>query len=110
MKLLFDQNISYKIALASSKYFLGSVHVGRVGLSTSTDKAIIDYAIKNDFVIVSKDSDFLDYVSFNGSPPKVIIIKSGNTSTEYLIELLNHNHQNIADFLNDSSKDILELS
>jgi len=110
VKLLFDQNISYKVALIANEHFLGSVHVGKVGLTTASDKEIIDYAINNNYTIVSKDSDFLDYVSFNGSPPKVIILKTGNTSTDYLINLFNRNKQTIKEFISDSEKDILELS
>ena len=45
MKLLFDQNISYKVALIANEHFLGSVHVGKVGLTTASDKEIIDYAV-----------------------------------------------------------------
>ena len=110
MKLLIDQNISYKVAQVANEYFSGSVHVGKIGLSTALDKEIIDYAIKDNYTIVSKYRDFVEYVSFNGSPPKVIILKTGNTSTDYLINLINRNKLIIKDFISDLDKDILEIS
>lgn len=90
--------------------FAGSVHVGKVGLSTASDSEIINYAIKNEYVIVSKDYDFFEYISYNGSPPKLILLKTGNTSTKRIIELLQSNIENIQRFITDNSKDILELS
>lgn len=92
------------------QYFAGSVHVGKVGLSSVSDLEILNYAIKNNYIIVSKDYDFFEYISFNGSPPKLILIKTGNTSTKVIIELLRVNIGNIQRFINDKSKDILELS
>ena len=43
MKLLFDQNISYKIKNALSEDFPASIHVSDIKMNTSTDTQIWEY-------------------------------------------------------------------
>ena len=58
MKLLFDQNISRKILPLISEKFPNSDQVYRLGLQESNDDEIWDYAKRNGYTIVTKDSDF----------------------------------------------------
>ncbi|HYO45355.1 MAG TPA: DUF5615 family PIN-like protein [Gemmatimonadota bacterium] len=44
MKLLFDANISHRLADSLSDLYPGSVHVRLVGLQRATDREIWDYA------------------------------------------------------------------
>lgn len=58
MKLLFDQNISFRIVkLLSDKFALSST-VKLEGLIDKSDFEIWTFAKQNDFVIVSQDNDF----------------------------------------------------
>jgi len=59
MKLLFDQNLSPLLINFLSDIFPGSTHVQNVGLDISLDKTIIEYATKNDYIIVIRDEIFL---------------------------------------------------
>ncbi len=43
-----------------------------------TDNEIWDYAIENDFTIITKDSDFSHRIMISGDSPSVIHIKVGN--------------------------------
>ena len=58
MKLLFDQNISFRILKKLSDFFADSSHVKTEGLINASDLEIWEYAKHNDFTIVSQDSDF----------------------------------------------------
>ena len=58
MRLLFDQNLSHRLVKLLSSEYPGSGHVRDVGLNAADDRTIWDYAARNGFVIVSKDSDF----------------------------------------------------
>lgn len=58
MKLLFDQNLSWRLVAELRDLFPESLHVRNVGLDRVTDEDVWKYAIANDFVIISKDSDF----------------------------------------------------
>jgi len=112
MKLLFDQNISFRITKKLPVEFSGSIHVSDCGLSNSTDSDIWSFAKRNDFIIVTFNSDFYEISLLNGYPPKVIWIRTGNITTDNLTELLVRSLDKILTFLiDDDSLDIacLEL-
>ncbi len=78
MKLLFDQNLSHRLVDNLIDLFPESIHVKDAKLERSTDSEIWDYAKENNFIIVSKDSDFHQRSFLHGPPPKVIWINKGN--------------------------------
>lgn len=101
MKLLFDQNISFRIAKKLQSYFPGCVHVSECNLSNCEDSEIWDYAKKKDLAIVTFDADFYDISIINGHPPKIIWIRTGNLTTDELAQLLISNQEIIESFLHD---------
>ena len=112
MKLLFDQNISYRIINILSNSFPEAKHISQVGLLDSTDKGIWEYARQNGFCIVTFDSDYYDLSIVKGSPPKIIWLRIGNTTTQRIAELLMDNLELISLFISDTNyKDLtcLEL-
>jgi predicted nuclease of predicted toxin-antitoxin system len=98
MKLLFDQNISYRITEAIKEYFPEAKHIKQLGLENKRDREIWDYAKANGFTIITFDSDFQDFSTLFGAPPKVIWLRIGNTSTEKIAEILIHKFSAIKDF------------
>ncbi len=58
MKLLFDENLSPKLAEIFASQFPSSLHIPDCGLKGLPDEAIWDYARTHGFTIVSKDADF----------------------------------------------------
>ena len=58
-----------------------------LGYRDATDEVIFQAAKLADAVIVSKDSDFLDRVSRYGSPPRLLYVTSGNSTTRHLKEV-----------------------
>ena len=54
---------------------------------------------KNNYSIVTFDSDFYDISVIKGHPPKIIWIQSGNLTTNDLIKLMNNNKAVICRFL-----------
>ncbi len=60
MKLLFDQNISHRILLKIQDIFPNAKQLRELGLENLTDKEIWEYAKKNEFIIVTFDTDFYD--------------------------------------------------
>ena len=99
MKLLFDQNISFRLISKIVDIFPESKQVRGLGLENSTDIEIFDYAKKNDYAIVTFDSDFCDLNTLKGSPPKIIWIRTGNTITKSLVNLLRNKSELIKLFL-----------
>ena len=88
MKLLFDQNLSHRLVDSLSDIFPESIHVKDVKLERSTDSEVWDYAKENNYIIVSKDSDFHQRSFLHGPPPKVIWINKGNCSTKSILTIL----------------------
>ena len=88
MKLLFDQNISFRIEKKLSFIYNGSKHVSSLNLMNVNDVEIWNFAKIENFVIVTFDSDFYDISLINGCPPKIIWIRKGNLTTNQIIALL----------------------
>lgn len=71
-KLLFDQNISYRIVKQLKDDFPGCKHISTIGLNDEEDPEIWQYAKKNHFTIVTFDSVFYEICLIKGHPPKII--------------------------------------
>ena len=98
MKLLLDQNISYKLVNRLADVYPGSKHVRQVGLGEADDLVVWDYAKGNDFVIVSKDEDFHQRSFLAGSPPEVVWLRLGNCTTQEIEDALRRNRALLTDF------------
>ena len=107
MKLVFDQNLSFKLPPILDSVFPGSKHVKNFGLTGNDDEAIWQLALKERFVIVSKDSDFLHRSLLRGHPPKVIQVRAGNCSTRHIHELFTREEGTIEEFLNNPNEALL---
>jgi len=108
MKLLVDQNISFRIIKKIIDQFPDCKHVSNCGLKDSEDSDIWDYAKTNNYSIVTFDSDFYDISLINGHPPKIIWIRTGNLTTDEIAKLLIFSKAVIDKFLYD--EDYKELS
>ena len=83
--------------------FPNSTHVKTIGLDTATDTELWDYARDNDYLIVSKDTDFRNRSVIHGYPPKVIWIRIGNCSTSAVEYNLREHFTNIKAFASDAN-------
>ena len=99
MKLLFDQNISFRITKKLQNYFIDCMHVSDCGLSNCEDPDIWQFAQKNGFAIVAFDSDFYEISLINGHPPKIIWVRSGNLTTNEIAQMMINNYDSINAFL-----------
>jgi len=109
VKLLFDQNLSSKLPGKVNDLFPESTHVINVALEREDDIMVWEYAQKNNFTIITQDSDFYDLAFLKGAPPKVIWIRSRNVSTNYVLELLKNNFLAVKRFIEDSPSALMEL-
>jgi len=119
MKLLFDANISFRAVNRLINTFPNSNQVRDFSLEKATDRQIWEFAKENNYTIVTFDSDFYDLTLLLGFPPKVIWLRSGNTTTENVINILTENQILIHEFIKNKdyinigclelNKDILEV-
>jgi predicted nuclease of predicted toxin-antitoxin system len=92
MKLLFDQNLSFKLCAR-----------------LADDRARWDYPRTNGFTLVSQDADFADMAALYGPPPKVIWLRSGNQPTAAIEKLLRDHAESILAFEQDKDAACLEI-
>jgi predicted nuclease of predicted toxin-antitoxin system len=89
MKLLLDANISWRLTSVLKQHFSDCLHVDNIGLPVpAKDSEIWTYAKENDLIIVTNDEDFIDLVNLKGFPPKVVLLKVGNQSRLFIMNLL----------------------
>jgi predicted nuclease of predicted toxin-antitoxin system len=109
MKLLFDQNISYRLINHIQDILPESKQVRELGLENYSDKQIWEYAKQNEFTIVTFDADFYDFSLVWGQPPKIIWIRTYNQTTENIEKILRKYLSTMQAFLRDNSLACLEI-
>ena len=101
MRLLFDQNISFRITKKLKDSFPECKHVSDCGLMEKEDLDIWNYAKRQDYSIVTFDADYYDISIINGHPPKIIWIRTGNLKTNQITRLLEYNKEIIKRFIHE---------
>ena len=109
MKLLFDQNLSFKLCRRLIDIFPGSDQVRLLGLAETEDRNIWEYAKINEFVLVSQDADFADMATLYGPPPKVIWLRCGNQPTEAIEKRLRQRAEELAAFVQNETAACWEI-
>lgn len=109
MNLLLDQNISFRVSKLLSNTFENVKQVKEIGLVDSSDIEIWKYAFKNEYTIITFDSDFIDLANLKGSPPKVIWLRFGNLSNLNIANKLISNSNIIREFILNSELAFLEI-
>ena len=88
MKLLFDENLSFKLCRQLMDFFPDSSHVRLLALERADDSTIWQYAGQDGFTLVTLDADFAEMAALRGPPPKVIWLHCGNQPTPTIGNLL----------------------
>ena len=110
MKILLDENISYRLITRIVAAFPDTHHVKDLGLTHVNDHTIFKQARSLGFdAIITNDDDFQNILIEHGAPPKIIWIRTGNCSTAFLSEVILRNAAIIQAFIDDSMLDSLEI-
>jgi len=89
MKILLDANISHKLCNKLKTIFGECDHVDLIGINVpAQDIDIWKYAKDNKYIIITKDEDFMNFLEIKGFPPKIVLLRTGNSSSKALMELL----------------------
>jgi predicted nuclease of predicted toxin-antitoxin system len=78
-------------------------------LGSTPDALIWEYAKEHGFAFLTKDKDFANFSLASGAPPKVILLQTGNCSTDRILGILRSNAIRLADFENDTRLVLLVL-
>jgi predicted nuclease of predicted toxin-antitoxin system len=109
VKLLFDQNLSFKLAGRLDDLFAGSSQARLLALDKADDADLWDHARQHGFTLVTKDADFAERSALLGHPPKVLWLRCGNQKTDYIERLIRARSQEILAFGQDPNSGCLEI-
>lgn len=109
MKLLFDQDLSPRLAARLEDLFPAFTHVFQIGLDRSPDQAVWDFARDQQLLLVTKDADFSEMSTLHGFPPKVIWLRLGNCTTAQVEASLRQNRDAIRDLAESAELAIITL-
>jgi len=109
LNLLFDENLSPRLAARLSPLFPGCIHVRDISLKQADDREIWQWARDHNCTVVTTDSDFVAMVIRIGPPSKVIHLERCDFPFNVIEDLLRCNAIRIAEFDNDLSGSLLTL-
>jgi predicted nuclease of predicted toxin-antitoxin system len=109
LKLLVDENLPPRLTHDLADLFPESTHVSLIGLGSTPDAVIWEYAKTHGFAFLTKDKDFANLSFAWGAPPKVILLLIGNCSTAELVKMIRKNAVRLSEFEKDAKRGLLIL-
>ena len=106
LRFLVDVNLPRKFQFFHSSSFLHVVDINPF----MKDKEIWDYAISNELVILTKDTDFYEMFLLNDIHPQVVYFKFGNMKISELHQFFQEYWSSIVIKLENSSFIIAQLN
>jgi len=89
MNFLVDMALSPKTVKALRDYGHEAVRANELGMAKSKDSEILEYAAKNDMIVLTADLDFGDILAYTGfKKPSVIIFRLKDPSPDHVNSLL----------------------
>ncbi|MBF0572743.1 MAG: DUF5615 family PIN-like protein [Desulfamplus sp.] len=96
MKYLIDAQLPKRLSVALQNIGYDSVHTLDLPDQNRTkDRYINTVSLKEQRVVISKDSDFIDSILISGKPFKLLYVATGNISNTKLLKLFLDNIQEI---------------
>jgi predicted nuclease of predicted toxin-antitoxin system len=108
MRLIADENISWRLKKLLPEWEILPSNEIRSSQRLS-DLAIWRFAKTNQYTILTFDEDFSDIQNIFSYPPKIIWLRTGNTSTNEIASLLTKHQQDIFSFLSNDELGIFEI-
>ena len=88
MKFLVDAQLPRRLSRQLAALGHDVIHTRELPLENRTpDRVIIELAAREDRVVVTKDSDFVDSFTLRGEPAKLLLVSTGNISNRDLESL-----------------------
>jgi len=92
MKFLVDAQLPPKLCDILQSLGLDAIHVDSMPKGDeSSDKEICLFAIENNLIVVTKDSDFYHSHMIAGEPKQLLLITAGNIKNNVLFNLMRTN-------------------
>lgn len=110
MRLLFDENLSWRLVEMVKVKFPNCVHISDTTLKQPpSDIAIWKYCAENNLIIVTNDDDFFHLLQVKGFPPKVVLLKIGNAKTQTIADTLMQHYEDIRKLAANDKLGLIEI-
>lgn len=109
MKFLVDAQLPKSLSDLLNMRGCDSVHTLELqNKNSTTDNKIVEIAIQQNRIVISKDHDFLDFFLLNSKPEKLILVRTGNIPNKILLKLFDDNLETIKLLISRSN--LIEIS
>ena len=88
VRLLLDESLSEGLLPRLADLFPGSTHVRSLGQDGASDQSAWEMACTGEFILLTRDEDFVTLSVLRGAPPKVIWLNVGNARNAAIEALL----------------------
>ena len=109
MRFLLDAQLPRRLSPAF--HLLGHEAIHKLDLpqkNRTPDSDIIDYAMAGDYIVMTKDADFVNTFYLRGQPKQLLLVSTGNISNGDLEMLLQRYLTTLADLF--AAHNFVELS
>ena len=109
LEAFVDENLPPRLVHDLADLFPDSTHVSSVELGSTPDAIIWEYAKTHGFALLTKDKDFASLGLACGAPPQVILLQTGNCSTDELLRMIRNNAIRFSELEKDARRSLLVL-
>ena len=104
MKVIVDAQLPQRLARFLSSQNIDSKHTLDLSKQNSTpDEEINHLAARENRVVISKDSDFLESYILEGEPERLLIVSTGNINNNDLIQMFEKNIDDLESLFENNS-------
>ncbi len=94
MKFLIDANLPFKLARNLKEMGFDVLHTDDLpNKERTTDKEKRKFAVEQNRIVITKETDFLDSHLLQNIPSKLLLVTTGNITNNELIRLFNKNFE-----------------
>ena len=109
MKFLIDANLSFKLARVLKAKGFEILHTDDLpNKERTTDNELRILSVDQGYIVITKDSDFLDSHLIQGVPSKLLMVTTGNIANKDLLNLFDKYFDVIIQLFNNY--DLIELN
>ena len=109
MKFIVDAQLPVSLSFLLRHKGYDCIHTLELKDGNNTgDNKIIEISIKEDRIVLTKDTDFLESYLIKGKPAKLLLVRTGNISNTELTQLFNLLIEKIVNQLKENS--LIELN
>ncbi len=96
MKFIVDAQLPLTLSIYLKKKGFDVLHTDNMpNKEYTTDNEIRELSVKEERIVITKDSDFLDSFFVKGIPQKLLLISTGNIKNKSLLDLFDSNIEKI---------------